>query len=98
MGPNNNGAEPMIEIGEVAKMVDRKPATIRKWERDGDLPAVLMASGTNARNRRIYTQQQAQGIRVFVEDLARYPGSGLKTGYKPTAQQRSEHVHHMRVS
>lgn len=60
-------------IGQIARVLGRKPGTLRKWERMGILPqAKYLAPNPNkdARaKRRLYTRAQAEGIyRIAVEE------------------------------
>lgn len=83
----------MVGIQEVARRVNRRPATVRMWERDGLLPERLMPA-RNSRGWRTWTDEQ-------VEELVRWaakemiPGKGLPH-YKPTPEQVTMHIEHMR--
>jgi DNA-binding transcriptional MerR regulator len=83
-----------LGIAELGKLLDRRPATIRMWERDGFLPKHLRAQ-RDSRNRRYWTIEQAAEISKWMRDTRRFPGSGLK-GYDPTPERVAEQISRMR--
>jgi phage terminase Nu1 subunit (DNA packaging protein) len=83
-----------IDISELAELVDRKPHTIRDWERSGVLPKHLRGK-RDSRQRRSWDMKQVEGIIKWMHTSRRFPGAGLR-GYEPTAEQITEHVHSMR--
>jgi len=86
----------LIEINELAEIVDRLPHTIRGWEREGVLPKDLLPV-RGPRNRRQWTAEQAKGILEWMRESRRFPGSGL-TGYDPTPEEIEERIHRMRAA
>lgn len=67
--------KPVFRIGEVARMIDRKPDTLRKYERKGLIPKVKQYYvGHNQRSKmRIYTKDD---IADLVEFFERQPNPG----------------------
>ncbi len=60
-----NGVErSMYAIGELARALNRRPGTIRKWEDLGILPIAtfIKGTGTITGRRRLYTADQIVGI------------------------------------
>ena len=56
-------------IGEVAKIVQRKPDTIRRYERLGHLsPPKRIKSGSGLKNWRYYTQEDAADMIQFFSE------------------------------
>jgi hypothetical protein len=51
-------------IGELARLLNRKPVTIRKWESDGIIPKAtfIAPSGDKRGKRRLYTEDQILGL------------------------------------
>lgn len=51
-------------IGHLAKALNRRPVTLRKWERDGTIPkSKYVAPSDDPRGRRrLYTREQVEGI------------------------------------
>jgi hypothetical protein len=81
-----------IGIKELSEMVDRRAQTIRKWERENELPQSLRAS-RNKSNRRGWTPEQVVGILQWLRN--RHPGSAFPW-YHPSREERTAHIHHMR--
>lgn len=55
--------EKPLTIGQVAKMVGRSAATIRRWEADGDMPApARVAVGRGAR---VYSENDVIRLRTL---------------------------------
>ena len=64
-------------IGELARMLNRKPGTIRAWEAAGVIPSsgYVTASQDPHGRRRVYTRAQADGIaRIAQEEGILVPG------------------------
>ena len=74
-----------LYITEVADAVNRKPATVRDWERRGVLPKHLQANRAD-RGWRYWTPEQVDGIKQWMLDVDMRPGKGLPH-YKPTPEQ-----------
>ena len=59
----------LYTIGEVAKIVQRKPDTIRRYERLGHLaPPKRISDETGRKNRRYYTDKDAADMVVFFSE------------------------------
>lgn len=54
-------------IGDVAKALNRKPVTIRSWERKGVMPK---ARFRDKRQRRLYSRRQIEGLIEIAESEA----------------------------
>lgn len=65
-----------IYITEAAELLNRRSDTIRKWERNGELPQHLRPH-RGFRNWRYFTPDQIEGIRQWIKDTDRYIGKGL---------------------
>lgn len=79
-----------VYIREAAEMLDRKPATLRSWERYGWLPKELR-SQRGTRGWRFWTPAQIEGIREWMTANDMRPGKGLPH-YKPNAAQVHQHM------
>ena len=79
-----------IYITEVAELINRRPHTIRDWERKGVLPDSLK-SNRSSRGWRYWTNQQIQGIKEWMKEEDMRPGKGLPH-YKPTDKQIELHI------
>jgi hypothetical protein len=82
-----------IYIDELVPIVNRKPDTIRKWERSGMLPAHLHPK-RGTRDWRYWTDKQVygpRGILRWMKDNDIRPGA-----YLTTAAQETNHIRHMR--
>ena len=77
-------------IDELAAVVNRKPDTIRKWERAGMLPEHLLPE-RGAREWRYWTTKQVVGIVKWMHDNDIRPGA-----YLTTAEHEAQHIEHMR--
>jgi hypothetical protein len=85
--------EERIYIDELAKIVNRKVGTIRKWESDGWLPRHLLPK-RGKRTMRYWTHQQVYGKRGLIAWMERNdmrPGNMLTD---PSVED--EHVEHLR--
>ena len=56
-----------VYIGELARLIDRRIVTIRKWEHDGILPPELLPQ-RDENNRRHWTRFQAFSINKWVRE------------------------------
>lgn len=83
-----------IYITEAAELLNRRPHTIREWERQGVLPKDLRSQRSN-RGWRYWTRKQIQEIREWMREEDMRPGKGLPH-YKPTEQQVEVHVKRQR--
>jgi transposase len=86
--------EATVTIRELAKMLDRVPATIRDWERRGILPKSLRPV-RNSRKWRCWTPEQAEEIKEWMETRDLYPGKGLPH-YNPSDSQLQAHLEGLR--
>lgn len=84
-----------IYIREAAEQLNRRMATLRKWEQLGILPEHLLPH-RGKRGWRYWTPDQIEGIRQWLRDTDRRPGKGLPH-YNPTEQQLDEAIAAMRV-
>jgi hypothetical protein len=84
-----------IYIREAAELLNRRMATMRKWEQLGVLPAHLRPH-RGKRGWRYWTPSQIQGIREWLRDTDRRPGKGLPH-YNPTEDQLDAAIASMRV-
>lgn len=65
-------ASPALRIGEVAKMLDRKPDTIRKWEQKEWIPEAQqwdIGGGGKKKNVRFYSPKDVEAIRDLVSSV-----------------------------
>lgn len=84
-----------IYITEAAELLNRRPHTIRDWERKGVLPKELR-SNRSSRGWRYWTSKQIQEIREWMKEEDMRPGKGLPH-YKPTEQQIELHIARQRM-
>jgi hypothetical protein len=82
--------ETQLYISDVAEMVNRKPATIRDWERRGILPRKLQSKRA-PRGWRYWTPDQVEGIKDWMLKKDMRPGKGLPH-YKPTPAEVDKHL------
>jgi hypothetical protein len=87
--------ERKIYIVELAELVNRRPATIRQWDRTGILPADCRPE-RNDRGWRYWTEAQAAKIAKWMDEVDLRPGKGLKH-YKPSATQVKAHLDGQRL-
>lgn len=83
-----------IYIREAAELLNRRMATLRKWEQLNVLPQHLRSHRGN-RGWRYWTPEQIDGIREWLRDTDRRPGKGLPH-YNPTELQLDRAIHAMR--
>ena len=93
MTDNANGK---IGIVELSSIVNRRPATIRNWERRGIMPQELLPQRDD-RGWRWWTSEQARGIVAWILQERMWPGKGLPH-YKPDQERVAAHVEKMRRS
>lgn len=84
-----------IYIREAAELLNRRMATMRKWEQLGVLPAHLRPHRGH-RGWRYWTPSQIQGIREWLRETDRRPGKGLPH-YNPTEEQLDAAIESMRT-
>lgn len=83
-------SETQYSISEVARKLNRRPNTVREWDRDKHLPEHLRAHRMD-NGWRYWTEVQIEGMRQWLTDTDRRPGKGLPN-YQPTEEQREKHV------
>jgi hypothetical protein len=83
-----------IGIREAAARLDRKPATLRSWERYGWLPPELLPE-RDQNGRRTWSERQVERLGEWMLERDMRPGKGLPH-YKPTAEEIHEHVQKQR--
>jgi hypothetical protein len=74
-----------VYIREAADKLNRRMATLRKWEAAKDLPPHLMPHRGD-RGWRYWTPEQIELIKDWLRDTDRRPGKGLPH-YNPTPKQ-----------
>jgi hypothetical protein len=80
-------SEQRIFIGELAKIVNRRVGTIRRWVTSGKLPEHLQPQrNPSISSWRWWTPEQVQGIKEWMRDERVYPGSGLPN-FNPDEEQ-----------
>jgi hypothetical protein len=84
-----------IYIRDAAELLNRRMATLRKWEHLGVLPEHLMPHRGH-RGWRYWTPSQIQGLREWLRDTDRRPGKGLPH-YNPTEDQLDAAILSMRA-
>ena len=84
-----------IYIREAAELLNRRMATMRKWEQLGVLPEHLRPHRGH-RGWRYWTADQISGIREWLRDTDRRPGKGLPH-YNPTEEQLDKAIYSMRA-
>lgn len=83
-----------IYIREAADLLNRKMATLRKWQQLGVLPEHLLPHRGH-RGWRYWTPDQIEGIRKWIRETDRRPGKGLPY-YNPTEAKLNEAIEAMR--
>lgn len=92
--PNEEQSADKIYIREVAELLNRRMATLRKWEQLGILPDHLRPH-RGERGWRYWTPEQIEGIRQWLRETDRRAGKGLPH-YNPTEQQLDKAILAMR--
>lgn len=80
-----NNTEQRVEriyIRDAADLLNRRMATLRKWEQLGVLPTHLIPHRGH-RGWRYWTPEQIEGIKEWLKETDRRPGKGLPH-YNPT--------------
>lgn len=83
-----------IYIREAAAMLNRRIPTLRKWDRDRELPDHLSPK-RGFRGWRYWTPEQMEGIRQWLRDTDKRPGKSLPH-YNPTEEQLNNAIAMMR--
>ena len=91
---NDDQPAERIYIREAAQLLNRRMATMRKWEQLGALPDHLLPH-RGIRDWRYWTPDQIEGIRKWIRDTDRRPGKGLPH-YSPTEAQLDKAIEAMR--
>lgn len=94
MSQNEQSAD-RIYIREAADLLNRRMATLRKWEQLGVLPNDLVPH-RGTRGWRYWTPEQLEGIRKWIRETDRRPGKGLPH-YNPTEAELDKAITAMRV-
>src|SRR6266478_1568793 len=90
----NGQPQELYPVGALARALNRKPVTVRKWESEGIIPRspFLMPSHDPRGQRRLYTRQQVDDLRRIAQEegiLEPSPGgkwrSVEKTAFKEKA-------------
>lgn len=82
-----------IYIYELGRIVDRQPATIRKWENDGKLPKHLLPK-RGKKNHRYWTHGQVFGPRGIIAWMKKHD---MRPGNQLTAPEKEkEHLINLR--
>jgi hypothetical protein len=68
-----NGKEyEFFTIGDLARLLNRKPVTIRKWEAEGVIPKAVYIMPSKIKDtrgiRRLYSRQQIEGLVVIARE------------------------------
>lgn len=83
-----------IYIREAADILNRRMATLRKWEQLGVLPKALRPH-RGARNWRYWTPEQIAGIKDWIRETDRRSGKALKH-WNPTEKELDKAIDAMR--
>jgi len=80
-----NGVETeLFTIGELADQLDRQRQTIRKWEREGIIPAATFRSKSG---RRLYTRKQINAIVDTVNAFELKQGMAIPQEFKDKVKE-----------
>lgn len=93
--PKNDQAANRVYIREAADLLNRRMATLRKWEQLGVLPKHLLPH-RGERGWRYWTPDQIDAIRAWIRETDRRPGKGLPH-YNPTEKELEKAIEAMRV-
>ena len=77
-------------ISQVAELLNRRPNTVRGWDRENLLPEDLKAN-RDEKGFRYWTYSQVEGIREWLKDTDRRPGRSLKN-YNPSEEEIEQHI------
>jgi DNA-binding transcriptional MerR regulator len=83
-----------IYVKQASELLDRRPATLRWWDREHILPRYLR-SRRDGNGWRWWTPEQIEKIREWMRETDRRPGKGLPH-YKPTDKELHEHLEGIR--
>lgn len=83
----NNKEVELYTIGELAVQLDRQRQTIRKWERDGIIPAATFRSKSG---RRLYTKKQIDAIVRTVNKFGLKQGMAISQEFKEAVREEFE--------
>jgi len=86
--------EQRVYIRDAAKLLNRRMATLRKWEQLGVLPDELLPH-RGSRGWRYWTPDQVEGIKEWLKETDRRPGKGLPH-YDPTEKDLNRAIEAMR--
>lgn len=86
--------ESRVYIREAAELLNRRMATLRKWEQLGVLPEELHPH-RGERGWRYWTNEQLDGIKKWIKETDRRPGKGLPH-YDPTEAELERAIAAMR--
>lgn len=92
--PEDHEAERHVYIREVAEILNRRMATLRKWEQLGILPEDLRPQ-RGERGWRYWTESQVEGLKGWIKETERWPGKGLPY-YNPTDEKIGQSIKMMR--
>ena len=92
--PEHQEVERHVYIREAAEILDRRMATLRKWEQLGILPDDLYPH-RGERGWRYWTESQIEGLKDWLRETERWPGKGLPY-YNPTEEKIEEALKTMR--
>jgi len=84
-----------VFIVELADLINRRPATIRGWDRTGILPANARPE-RNERGWRYWTEEQVPIIKQWIRDQELRPGKGL-SHYNPSPEEVEAHIDGQRL-
>lgn len=82
--------ESKIYIRDAALALNRRPATLREWERSGLLPRHLRSTRSE-RGWRYWSREQIEQIKAWMVEIDLRPGKGLEH-YHPTPAQVQAHL------
>lgn len=83
-----------IYISEAAKLLNRRPHTLRAWGYSKKFPQALQPY-RSVDNRRFWTAEQIKAILEWISQEDFRPGSGLPH-YKPTHEEIDKHLRNIR--
>lgn len=88
-------SEEQFSISDVCRKLNRRPNTVRGWDREGILPEHLKSKRME-NGWRYWTQDQIDGLADWIRETDRRPGKGLPN-YNPTEEEREKHVRTVRT-
>lgn len=81
--------EDYYSIGEMAAILDRRPATLRQWEREHRLPQELLPVRDENSARRYWHRSQIAGLREWMKEHANI-GAGIQAALEARSIQVEE--------